>query len=81
MLFNPELFGHELPSVNKLIEDSIKRCDLELRPFLYSNIVLAGGTTMIPGFASRLLMELKKAKGKKDLKILVLKIHVLKNLK
>ncbi len=32
----------------------IMRCDIGIRKEMYSNIVLAGGTTMMPGFSARL---------------------------
>ena len=39
---------------------SIIKCDPDVRKDFYSNIVLSGGTTMMPGFSSRLKHELGK---------------------
>ncbi|MCE7734538.1 MAG: hypothetical protein GPJ54_06655 [Candidatus Heimdallarchaeota archaeon] len=33
-------------------------CDVDIRPHLYSNIVLSGGSTMFPGLEERLSKEL-----------------------
>ena len=38
--------------------DSIMKCDIGLRPNLYRNVVLSGGTTMLPGIANRMAKEL-----------------------
>ena len=37
----------------------IQECNIDLRNELFRNIVLSGGTTLFPGFASRILKELK----------------------
>lgn len=39
------------------------QCPIDTRKELAENIVLMGGTTMLPGFKSRLQKELKKASG------------------
>lgn len=33
-------------------------CDIDIRKYLYTNIVLSGGNTMFPGIADRLKKEL-----------------------
>jgi actin-related protein len=38
---------------------SIEKCDSDLKMNLYDNIVLAGGTTMMPGFRDRFEVEIK----------------------
>jgi actin, other eukaryote len=38
--------------------DSILKCDIDIRKDLYGNVVLSGGTTMLPGIAERLQKEL-----------------------
>ena len=40
--------------------NSINNSDPDVRKDLYSNIVLSGGTTMMPGFSDRLGVELEK---------------------
>ena len=42
--------------------------DLDLRKTLYSSMVLAGGSTLFPGFGDRLLNEVRKL-SPKDVKI------------
>jgi actin, other eukaryote len=34
------------------------KCDIDIRKDLYGNVVLSGGTTMLPGIAERLQKEL-----------------------
>lgn len=50
--------GRELPGIHQLIEMSLNKVDLNLRWILTGNIIVVGGTTMIPGFADRLQKEL-----------------------
>lgn len=38
--------------------NSIQKCDLDIRRDLFGNIVLSGGTTMLPGVADRMQKEL-----------------------
>jgi len=58
-LFQPSLLGLETPGIHNIVHNSIMKCDLDLRRFLFGNIVLSGGTTMLPGFVDRLLKELQ----------------------
>ncbi|RKP19220.1 Actin/actin-like protein [Rozella allomycis CSF55] len=69
ILFTPELIGNECPPVNKMVLDSIKKVDLDLRRDLYGNIVLSGGTTLTKGFPERLLSEIEKEFPRKDVKV------------
>jgi actin-related protein len=45
--------------VQDLLVNSIARCDLDLRRGLYTQIVLAGGSTCYPGYGERLLHEIR----------------------
>uniref|UniRef100_Q7M3Y7 Actin CA15 (Fragments) n=1 Tax=Styela clava TaxID=7725 RepID=Q7M3Y7_STYCL len=38
--------------------NSIMKCDVDIRPDLYANTVLSGGTTMYPGIADRMQKEI-----------------------
>jgi len=58
-LFNPSFLGKEDVGIDQTTYNSIMRCDLDVRPALYSNTVLSGGTTMYPGIADRMEKELK----------------------
>jgi centractin len=60
VLFNPSLIGSEEPNVAETLVSSISKSDLDLRSTLYTQIVLAGGTTLTPGFGNRLLHEVRK---------------------
>ncbi len=57
LLFNPSLIGSEELGVASTLVDSIMKSDLDLRQTLFSQIVLAGGSTCTPGFGDRLLSE------------------------
>ncbi|AAS53422.2 AFR051Wp [Eremothecium gossypii ATCC 10895] len=63
ILFQPELIGSEFESLPDMCYQSIGKVDLDLRSLLYSNILLSGGTSMLPGFGDRLLKELKSLSG------------------
>jgi len=58
ILFSPSIAGYEFPGMHELLDNSIKKLDLDLRRHLYSNIFLSGGNTVINGFAERLANEL-----------------------
>lgn len=53
-LFNPSMIGAEALGVHELVHCSILKCDTDLRRNLYSNVILTGGSTMIPGFDCRI---------------------------
>lgn len=50
----------ELPGIVDLICSSILSCDVDIRASLAHNIVVTGGTSVIPGLCDRLLNELNK---------------------
>ena len=60
LLFNPYLEGFEYDGVHNIVYNSINKCDFDLRPKLYSNILLSGGSTKFKGFSERLVKEIKK---------------------
>ena len=60
VLFRPDLVGDEAPGVHNMVAESVARCDIDLRARLYSSVLLAGGTTRLPGFGQRLLGELRR---------------------
>lgn len=45
--------------IAKMAFESIRQCDSDLKMSLYSNIMLAGGTTMMRGFYERFESELR----------------------
>jgi len=44
--------------IHETTNNSIMKCDIDIRKDLYGNIVLSGGTTMFPGIADRLQREI-----------------------
>lgn len=60
ILFNPQLVGSESPGVHELTALAIAKTDIDLRPILFQNIILSGGTTLVRKFGDRLVSELKK---------------------
>ncbi|CAO3653263.1 unnamed protein product [Cunninghamella echinulata] len=55
---NP-IFGEIVfDGIHEATNNSIVTCDTDIRDELYSNIILSGGTTMIPGFAERMQKEI-----------------------
>ena len=59
ILFNPSLVGSEEPGGADVLVNSILKSDLDLRSTLFSQIVLAGGSTLFQGFGDRLLHEVR----------------------
>lgn len=59
VMFNPTLIGSEEMGVADTLVSSIMKSDLDLRPTLFTQVVLAGGSTMTPGFGDRLLSEVR----------------------
>jgi len=59
VLFNPFLFGSEEAGVADVLVSSIMKSDLDLRSKLFSQIVLAGGSTLFNGFGDRMLYEVR----------------------
>lgn len=50
----------EHPGLSNMVFNMIQRADIDVRPALYKRIVLSGGTTMYPGFATRLQHDLQQ---------------------
>jgi actin-related protein len=44
--------------IHRMIVDSITKADLDIRKDLYANIIVAGGTSLIPGYVERLQRQL-----------------------
>ena len=75
ILFNPYLIGKEYDGIPYMMMKSINNCPIDCRQGLYKSIILSGGTTLFPGFATRVENEIKKLykqtalKSAKDKKI------------
>ncbi len=58
MLFNPSLAGVERFGVHTTAYHAVMKCEPDVRKDLYSNIVLAGGCSLVPGFDQRMRREM-----------------------
>ncbi|GLT74314.1 hypothetical protein SLA2020_461190 [Shorea laevis] len=58
ILFDPSRVGVESGGIHEILVRSIKKSDMDIRRELFGNVVLSGGTTVIPGLADRLVKEL-----------------------
>lgn len=54
ILFSPHIVMSELPSMQDLVATAVKRCGIDIRKELLSNIILSGGNTLFEGFGPRL---------------------------
>jgi actin-related protein len=53
-LFQPDVVGLAEPSVQILLQESLSKADESVKNTLYDNIVITGGSTLLPGFTERL---------------------------
>ncbi len=53
VLFNPAALGQEAPGIHHLVNNTINKCDIDVKRELYNNIVLSGGTSMLDGLQTR----------------------------
>ncbi|KAJ3427144.1 actin [Anaeramoeba flamelloides] len=58
VLFKPSLMGYQEAGIHETTYNSIMKCDVDIRKDLYLNIVAAGATSMLPGYAERLQKEI-----------------------
>ncbi|XP_072170601.1 actin-1-like [Diadema setosum] len=58
LFFDPNLMKLEIPGIHEAIQNTVMRCDVDIRNDLLANIVLSGGPTMYPGLSERLQKEL-----------------------
>jgi actin beta/gamma 1 len=61
-LFRPSLVGMSMstPGIVDDLHRSIMMCDMDIKRDLYGNIVMAGGSSLCPGFAERVRRDLAK---------------------
>jgi len=65
-LFQPSFVGMQVAGIHETIYDSIMMCDAAIRKDLYANVLLSGGTTMLPGFAERMKKRIKYSGATND---------------
>ena len=68
--FSPNLFPLESGSIQEVVRYSIMKCDFELRPEFYRNVVLSGGASMFRGFQHRLEQELTQLETSSAVKVI-----------
>lgn len=59
-LFTPALLNRDAPGIHRMCFSSIMKCDSDLRASFFANIILAGGSTTLPGLDKRLVKEVAK---------------------
>jgi centractin len=59
ILFDPSLMGSEEMGAADILTTAIAKSDLELRAKLFGQVVVAGGSTLTPGWGDRLLQEVR----------------------
>lgn len=59
ILFEPTMVEFSTQGLGQLVFDSIREADTTIRGILYKNILLSGGTTMLPGFPDRLKKDIE----------------------
>ncbi|KAM6980822.1 uncharacterized protein FYW47_000585 [Aplochiton taeniatus] len=57
-LFQPCLLESKEPGLHTMVMNCIQKCDVSQKDTLLENILICGGSTMLPGFAERLQNEL-----------------------
>ncbi|XP_060065306.1 actin-2-like [Ylistrum balloti] len=57
-LFDQALVGNERVGIHETLYYSIMRCNKDLRADMFGNIVLSGGSSLLPGIENRLKKEL-----------------------
>ena len=68
-LFNPSLVDVEKPGLGDMVFEMIQKADMDCRPEYYKHIVLSGGTSMYPGFSTRLESDIRARYVKDILKV------------
>ncbi|KAJ1443188.1 Actin family [Sesbania bispinosa] len=58
VLFQPSLIQSKEPGIHEAIYNSIMKCDDDIRKNLYDNIILSGGTTLLPNIVDRMRKEI-----------------------
>ena len=69
ILFNPYLIGLDVNGIPEMMYKSINNCPIDLRRGLYGSLILSGATTLFPGFATRLELEMKRLYRENNKKI------------
>lgn len=60
ILFKPSLCGCEQGGISQQISEVISKVDDDIRDLLAANIILAGGSSLFPGFKERIIKDLNE---------------------
>ncbi|KAL9979494.1 hypothetical protein ACROYT_G017168 [Oculina patagonica] len=66
VLFNPSMLGMDIVGIHESIYNCIRKCDVDIRKDLLENILLSGGSTMLPGLGERLHKEITTLVNPRD---------------
>lgn len=58
VLFDPSRIGIESGGVHEIVVSAIRRSDMDVRREMFGNVVVSGGTSLLPGLADRMAKEL-----------------------
>lgn len=58
-LFQPSLIGMESPGIAEVVHQCISKCPIDVKRQMYGDIILSGGTTLLPNIDKRLETELR----------------------
>eukprot|EP00178_Gracilaria_changii_P002715 TRINITY_DN13_c0_g1_i4.p2 TRINITY_DN13_c0_g1~~TRINITY_DN13_c0_g1_i4.p2 ORF type:complete len:402 (-),score=103.41 TRINITY_DN13_c0_g1_i4:1112-2317(-) len=64
--FRPALVGSEQLGAAQCVLSCVQQVDMGARATLLANVLLTGGSTLLPGFARRVLRELRAAQRSRD---------------
>ncbi|CBH16831.1 actin-like protein 2, putative [Trypanosoma brucei gambiense DAL972] len=67
-LFQPRLIDVECEGISSQLWNCIQATDIDVRSALYSHVVLSGGSTMFPGFPSRIERDMRAAYSERIVK-------------
>jgi len=59
LFFQPTLIGLEAPGLGQQVAATVKACEPDIREEMYNNLLLAGGSSMFPGFQVRVEKEVQ----------------------
>lgn len=66
VLFNPGMLGMDIVGIHESIYNCVTKCDVDIRKDLLENILLSGGSTMLPGLEQRLHHEISTLVNPRD---------------
>lgn len=66
VLFNPSMLGMDIVGIHESIYNCVRKCDVDIRKDLLENILLSGGSTLLPGLGERLHKEIATLVNPRD---------------